>query len=461
MSPLRQGMLAAGGTFVFYPPPEKPHQLMIPTRFSRLALFLAISVAANAALIGYVALRPAAPTPAAQHIVTTAIASGSPRAAARGKLPAANALASAISADLPTYTENLRKAGVPDRLVRAIINAEINDRFRDREDALRPKRKDHQYWENQHDYYEDDGITLDQRLARVDLRREKAALRKALLGAPPNTSGKPDSNPIPAEKREMAQQIAEDYGAMVEQVRKEAHGYMLPSDNEKIKYLEEERRRELAQVLSPEELREYDLRNSQTSHQMRWDLGAFSPTEEEFRAIHEFRSTLDRDFPHLNNAGQEYWTQRREAEKAMNAQIKVVLGDERFKDYERSRDWEYRQLIQLTNRLQLEPTAASQLYDLRDNTGQTAKAILDSKDMDLATKREALKVLASQTQAQIVNKLGAEGGEAFMKTNNEWLDQLNKGRVRYKTGPNSYSYESLPTESSENTRAQAKTKAKK
>ncbi|RRJ97945.1 hypothetical protein Ga0100231_005820 [Opitutaceae bacterium TAV4] len=435
---------------------------MTPARFPRLALFLVISVAANAALVGYVALRPSVPSAVTgDRAKAAAIQSGSPRAAARQRLPAADALAAAVSTDLPTYTENLRKAGVPDRLVRAIINAEINDRFREREEALRPKRREFQYWENQHNYYENDGVTLDQRLALIDLRREKAALRKELLGDAPNTSGKPDNNPIPSEKREATKQIAEDYGAMMEHIRREARGYMLPSDEEKVKYLEAERRRELAQILTPEEMREYDLRNSQTTQQMRWDLVAFGPAEEEFRAIHELRSEFDRDFPHRNNAGQEYWKQRNAAEEAMNAQLKVVLGEERYKDYERSQDWEFRQLRQLTNRLGLEPTAATQLYDLRDTTAQAARQIIDAKDMDLATKRESLKLLAEQTREQITGQLGQEGGEAFIKGQNNWLDEVSNGRVRYKVGPRSYSYKSLPPESEAQPKPKATPQAKK
>src|SRR5690606_25282935 len=51
------------------------------------------------------------------------------------------------SDDLAVFTANLRAAGLPDRQVRLLVNAEINDRFRAREEALRPPRTERKYWE--------------------------------------------------------------------------------------------------------------------------------------------------------------------------------------------------------------------------------------------------------------------------------------------------------------------------
>ncbi|EIQ01243.1 hypothetical protein OpiT1DRAFT_05816 [Opitutaceae bacterium TAV1] len=411
---------------------------------SRLALFLSLSLAANAALVGYVTLRPAAPYGAASPGgVSAPVSSSSPRARVRAQLPAADALAAAVSADLPTYTENLRKAGVPDRFVRAIINAEINERYRTREEALRPKREERQYWESREDYYRDDGLTLEQRLARLDLRREKAALRKKLLGE--NPSAKPDDNPVPPEKRALARDISEDYGAMIEQIRRESRGYTLPADEEKIRYLEAEKRRELAGILTPAELREYDLRSSQTAQQLKWNLAAFSPAEEEFRALHELQSAFDEKYPSRNNGDQEYWRARNEAQKGLREQIKAVLGEERYKDYERSQDWEYRNLLRLTERLGLEPAAASRIHDLRDTVGQEAKKIVEDKSLSAAVRREAVVQLIEETRAQIISQLGEEAGQAYLKSQSEWLGTRND-YIRVKTGEHSWQHLPIPKE---------------
>jgi hypothetical protein len=411
---------------------------------ARLALFLSLSLAVNAALVGYVTLRPAAPRGAVlSGGVSSPVSPSSPRAKARAQLPVADALAAAVSTDLPVYTENLRKAGVPDRFVRAIINAEINERFRAREEALSPKREERQYWESRETYYHDDGLTLEQRLARLDLRREKAALRKELLGETP--PAKPDNHPVPSEKRALARDISEDYGAMIEQVRREARDYMLPADEEKIRYLEAEKRRELAGVLTPSELREYDLRSSQTAQQLKWNLAAFSPAEEEFRAIHELQSAFDEKYPSRNHTDQEYWRVRSEAQKGLREQIKAVLGEERYKDYERSQDWEYRNLLRLAGRLGLEPAAAPRIYDLRDTLGQEAKKIIEDKSLSAAVRRGAVVQLLEETRAQIVGQLGEEAGQAYLKSQSEWLGTDNN-YIRVRTGEHSWQHLQIPTE---------------
>ena len=54
-------------------------------------------------------------------------------------------------------------------------------------------------------------------------------------------------------------------------------------------------------ILTPAELEEYDLRNSNTGRAMRRELAAFNPTEEEFRAIYKLRQPVDEKYN--NNDG--------------------------------------------------------------------------------------------------------------------------------------------------------------
>ena len=81
-----------------------------------------------------------------------AVQASRPSADSAAALPA-EAWKNVYAEDLSALTRNLRAAGLPDRLVRAIVGAEINERFKAREDALKPKQAPSNYWETQ-DFYE-------------------------------------------------------------------------------------------------------------------------------------------------------------------------------------------------------------------------------------------------------------------------------------------------------------------
>ncbi|MFA6289232.1 MAG: hypothetical protein WC661_17755 [Opitutaceae bacterium] len=388
-------------------------------------LLFAASLAANAALVGYVALRPSP-----GNISRTAESGAARTANPSGNHPKPSAGTWAVvhSDDLSAYTANLRAAGLPDRLVRMIINAEINERFKAREEALRPARPPRKYWEKD-DYLNGDKLTLEQRLGLIDLRREKDDIRRALLGEDPS---KPvDDNPVPVAKRTQLKQITEDYDAMISQLQRESKGFMLPSDDEKLRFLRSEKDKEINELLTPAERTEYDLRSSQTAQQLRWRLSSFAPTEEEFRALYPLQKSIDENFPQDGtNNDPAFWQKRQDAEKAMKEQLRQQLSPERFAEYERSRNWDYQNLKNLAERLGLPPSTAAGIYDLRNTISAESKRI--ESDPKLATndaKLDALAALAQKTRDQIYAQLGREGGDAYIKRSANWLSQVEKGGV--------------------------------
>ncbi|MFA6959271.1 MAG: hypothetical protein WC205_00805 [Opitutaceae bacterium] len=409
----------------------------------RPSLLAAVSLAANVALLGYIVLRPAPGVagrlrpsyPDSGHTLRSSPgpsgstpATSSPPASVVPPSPDApppDTWAHLRSSDLAVFTANLRAAGLPDRQVRMLINAEINDLFRAREEALRPPRTDRKYWENRNPA---DTTTLEQRLAQLDLRREKAALRTELLGETPPRPD--DDNPVAPDKRDLLRDINEDYNTMISQIQRESRGISLPSDDEKIRYLRDEKAAELKGLLSPEELHEYELRSSQTANQLRSDLAGFSPTEQEFRSLYEIRKPFDDQFASTPaDAGPDYWKQRQEAQKALDAQIADQLGADRYHDYVRSKDYEYRNLSSLTDRLGLPADTASQIYDLRYSVPGDGLQIVNNPNLSPEAKKESLKVIAQKTRDQLTTQLGAEAAQAYLKRNAQWIKSLDQGQV--------------------------------
>ncbi|MDF3056160.1 MAG: hypothetical protein K0R17_375 [Rariglobus sp.] len=417
-------------------------------------LVIAASLCVNAGLLGWIALRPssgAMSSPASEY---NSRRGSAPATESEPALPASTVPPAPDapppetwnrlqSTDLATFVANLRAAGLPDRQVRMLVNAEINERFRAREEAVRPSRPSRNYWEPGDTYY-NDPTTLEQRLAQLDLRREKAALRRELLGETPRAAD--DNNPVPPGKRDLLREINEDYNTMISQIQRETRGISLASDEEKIRYLRAEKEAELKTLLSPEELREYEIRSSSTANNLRSDLAAFGPTEQEFRSLFALRKQFDDQFPSQPaDPGPDYWTKRQEAQKALDAQIAQQLGADRARDYARAKDHEYRNLATLTHRLGLPQETASQIYDLRYSVPTDAAQIANNKALTPEDRKASLKAIAQKTRDQLVTQLGAEAAEAYLKHNGQWIKSLERGQViEYKADGTQHTHQISP-----------------
>ncbi len=410
-------------------------------------ILLAVSVTANAVILGrggfsHVDAAKTSSSPRRESASARSIARAGQGAEASALPP--EVWEKAYSEDLPTLTQNLRATGLPDRLVKAIVNAEINERFKAREDALKPKQAPANYWETD-DYYERNaGDSLERRLARLDLRREKDALRVSLLGEEPPKAD--DRNPIPPAKRDAARRINEDYDTMIQQIEMESRGMTLASDKQKLEYLRAEKDKELRELLSPEEFEANQLRTSRTAQSLRWELSAFKPSEDEFILIHKLKESDPELSKNADNSyTSEDWDRRRAAEKRLNETLRQQMGEDRYQDYIRAKNYDYRQLTQLAARLQLPKADVNEIYDQRRTVPDTALALAKDAKLSRAEKEAALKEMANKARQNIYAKLGQEAGETYIKNSNSsnWIQQLEKGTIVVQTDDNSWTHHRL------------------
>jgi hypothetical protein len=331
-------------------------------------------------------------------------------------------------AELGPLVAALRAAGWPEHLVRAFVGAQIDEQFRAREAALHPSRKKLKFWQQ-----DDTPVPWQTRLALLDLQREKARLRVQMLGPDPATDERGNRfDHLPPAKRDLARQITEDYTAMLETVRTEAGTLPLATDRERIKYLEAERRRDLAALLTPEELAEHDRRFSPFAERIRDQLRYFDATPAEEQAIFAAQSI---QLPMRSSIlGEEFAVaatpeaqRQQEAQAAQaNEQLKAALGPARYEEYLRAKNYEFQQLSDLTTRAGLPDGAATQVFGVRDAASTESNRILADLALTDDQKRAALKLLADNTRAQIGAVIGPVAADAYTKTA-RWLKQFEEG----------------------------------
>jgi hypothetical protein len=402
-----------------------------------LVSLLAASLVANAVFIAVQMMRP---SPAKAHDVSStspATISASSHAAKPDPALTGDIVAALKANDAEGLRDLLRTAGLPDETVRAVVSSTIWGRYRDRINILQPKPDPNAPWWKQEQDWWGNKLTREQRAEMRRLQREATDESIRLLG--------PDKDPrsgwqdprfgfLTDAKRKDVQEIEQDYQDLLQEAQQDMQGFTLPSDVEKIRFLQEEKKRDIAALLTPQELADYELRMSPTAQQLRWKMAKFDGTEEEYRKIFAVQQAYDstQQFDAwgnpLNTASQD-WEKHQQAQKQVNAQIKDALGSERYADYMRSQNHEYQQLATAAKRLSLPPETAIQVFNLRHELSSESQRIADNANLTTEQKKQALVALSKKTRDQVRASLGNEASEVYLKSSMSWLNSLEHGNL--------------------------------
>lgn len=409
-------------------------------------ILLALSLAANAAFYfqrGSAGLFSVARSPDSARSGTALPTSSAPGAAAAvaAKTEAAqfaNLLAILRTGDLKTRVERLRAAGFSAAMIRSIIAAQVSERFSARRKALLGQQQEVPYWATQAR-----GIIDPNTMSALrELNREQSDFLKELLGP----DGVPDSDEmrfyqrrqfgdLAPDKLDQLQRIVSDYADLRTQVYTTANGIMLPEDREKLVLLEKEQRTDMAMLLTPQELENYELRRSSTASQLRSQLGTFKPTEEEFRAIFRAQRTAEEQYGSLAGGGYNP-TQSHQIQAAVLKQAQAQLPPERYADFQQAIDPAYQMINRLVARLGLPVTVAPQVVTLQQDITQRATVLRSDQSFTTDQRNLQLAALRQEATTNLTNVLGGQRGfEAYKQYGGQWLQMLQPRPAPSPTSP--------------------------
>ena len=432
---------------------------------------LALSLAANLAVAIASFVRPSAAPPAlrdwfdregaaarAAETQQRELQAAARRAdAARARATAAQSrLWSTLSTDdLKSLIERLRAAGFPAHVIRAIVSAQIEQRFSGRMDALMRTVQETPYWQPA-----STSSIYNPKFSeeRQQIYRERSKLMRELLGldlyasyysSDPSAAQRRQFGNLSQAKIDLIQRINDDYAEMTGQIRSESQGITLPEDREKLALLEREKRADLAAILSPQEIEDYEMRSSMTAMRLRSAMTYMNASEEEFRTIfrlqHKYADVLNPPSAGgLTMYSPESSQQRREVTNRLNAEISAALGAARSADFFRASSYEFQQLVQLAQRENRPVADAARAFDLRDTAANESQRIGADPALSLEQKRAALVTLAQNTRVQLSAAIGPTAAETYAKSSN-WLQAIENGRtVRFEGTTTYYGSPSSP-----------------
>lgn len=379
---------------------------------------LALSVTANLALGAWLLwsngeAKPIATTPASER--ATIRSAGAPAPAAL----TAEAWRELNSDKDAEFVANLRANGFPTSMVYALTNARVRARHAEALARFRPPA-DFAYW-SESPLVNDP--PMEERPARRALERQIAAELKNLLGRDSDRSTIYQRRnrerlygPISEEKADAISELNKDYGEITGLVRDRSKGILLQADRDQLAIIEREKRADLARILTPAELLEYDLRASPSAATVRHQLRNLDATEEEFRELAALQLAFDQKYGVANLSGEQQ--QRRAlAQPTLTEQIKAALSPERYAEYQIKTDQTYPYIAMLItqNRVAIDPARvvstqrgfAERFNELRGN-GALSPAERNAQ-LD-ALSAEANRVMAAALGPDAFKSYKASGG---------------------------------------------------
>jgi hypothetical protein len=319
------------------------------------------------------------------------------------------------SEDYREYIANLRAIGCPEETVRDIIIADINKLYASKIAALYPAPKDIKFWRVQNSVARNEERERDKK--RHELDQEKHALIKELLGIDYDAelarlSGRPTDDEmrygfLSPEKQEQAKALREKYREMERDVFKD--GGFTPENRAKYMAVRAEQESEMAKLLGPEDFEQYELRNSRTARTMRESLGGFEPSEDEFRQIFDARKSYDDQFAFTRDGSdQAVNDDKKTAQAKLEEQLKSVLGEDRYHDYQMSQDDRYKESYDFAQNNNLPKEKAEALYDVRLAAEKEMKRIQRDSSLSADARNAALQGIAADTTTALGTALGPD-----------------------------------------------------
>ena len=324
------------------------------------------------------------------------------------------------SEDYKKYIANLRSIGCPEETIRDIISADVKKLFDARKHTLNASTNKFEYWKAGNLF----GSMMNEEKIKQsqELAKEKRDLLKELLGVAPEE--KPDMfggmNPfesmldfLPADKQNEVAEVFQKFQAKM--VKGFSGGSPDAEDMKKIQGMQKEMETELGKILSPDELESYQLRMSQTAMMMRMQLASFDPSEQEFRDIFKLKKSFDDQFGSFGMLSQDKTEKQKynDAKKDLDGQVKSLLGDSRYQDYERAQDYAYQGIYRVADRNGLGKEAANQVYDMKKAAEEQATKLRGDTTLSPEQRTEALKGIRTETENSIRTVFGDKGWQSY------------------------------------------------
>jgi len=332
------------------------------------------------------------------------------------------------SPNLRQYAANLRAVQCPEETIRDIMLAEVNRQYGSREALLKVRPEDRQPWEvvPTSEKRSNESKLRQLLLEKRDLLRELAGV-DVPIETPPTLAGRNIEkfegayNELPEAKREQVRAIQEKYWGQSDDIKRRTIGFLEPEDREEYARIKTERRQELAKLLTPEELENYEIKTSATATALRSRMSGFNPSDEEFRSIFRLTQPLDEEYSLITGTRDREdkvaEAKRKEVEQHLQAQVRAALGEERYTEMERSRDPTYQNMIRAAEKAGVTRESALQAYEAQKVMRDEFSKVFQDPNLSMEERQQAAAAMQAEAEQTLQSILGEQAFEALRRAN--------------------------------------------
>jgi hypothetical protein len=183
---------------------------------------------------------------------------------------------------------------------------------------------------------------------------------------------------------------------------------------------------ELAKILTPDQLLEWDLRHSDTANQLKNNLSAFDPNEAEFRSLFQYQQAMEALNPTRDpdsDAPQPTAEERKalqDQQKALDAQLAQAVGTNRVAEYKLEQDYGYRNLIDSG----VPKASVFALDDMKKQAQAAASKIRQDQTLTSDQRNAALAAIRTETQTSIGGLLDEKQAKQYSNNGGYWLNNI-------------------------------------
>lgn len=338
------------------------------------------------------------------------------------------------SADYREYIEKLRSVGCPEATIKDIIITDIMRLYAARRGNFYHNGREFRFWETD-EKRKLKASQLEERerqLAQID--KEIPTVLRELLGINYEreinkyfVDANEDErrlNFISEDKRARVLALRDEIEGMRERILADNNGAYSSAEIEELTRIQELRQQKLAQILSPAEMEEFELRTSETADRLREELIGFEPSAEEFRKIYAALKEHDTKFAYADSEQPVIARAKEQELRAIENELRQELGETRFAEYQRSRAPEFRSAALFAELYELPSSTAASIYEIQQIALEERKNLLSRGDVPEENRLAALHEIQAETEKSLQRILGTKLFSNYTQSSGSWVTGL-------------------------------------
>lgn len=332
--------------------------------------------------------------------------------------------------DYKEYIARLRSIGCPEETIKDIVIADLEKLMAPRVRALTAPREAPKFWKIQPKEFLPVLDSLEQLSKKDDIEDEKREIIRDLLGVDLvsqryRQTGESDHFEerlgfLSEEKRGQIREIAEKANREEIYLREKSwleNDELTPEEKKRLRELQSNKEKAIAALLTPEEFEQYNLWYSPSAYKVRDAFVGLETSEQEFMGVYELQKSFDDKWAAVepDDLSPAEQAEMEQDKAALQSNIQEFLGDERYQDYQRGGDAEYRELLRAAAQFHLSPGVAQEVYSFKPLVTAQRQEVRNNPALSPEQKERVLQAIGEETQRTMVEAMGPKAFRYYVR----------------------------------------------